>query len=41
MTTSTNTYDLPNVEQRATATRLRQLLREADAQGAPPSRRSE
>jgi hypothetical protein len=36
MTTSTNTYDLPNVEQRATATRLRQLLRDAEAQGPPP-----
>jgi hypothetical protein len=36
MTTSTNTYDLPNVEQRATATRLRQLLRDAEAQGPLP-----
>ncbi len=37
MTTSTNTNDLPNVEQRATATRLRQLLQEAEAQGPPPA----
>ncbi|SRR6266545_3842147 len=36
MTTSTNTYDLPNVEQRATGTRLRQLLRDAEAQGSLP-----
>jgi hypothetical protein len=36
MTTSTNIYDLPNVEQRATAARLRQLLRDAEAQGPAP-----
>jgi len=37
MTTSTRTSDLPTVEQRATATRLRQLLQEASAHGPPPS----
>jgi hypothetical protein len=37
MTTSTRTSDLPTVEQRATATRLRQLLREAGAHGPPPA----
>ena len=37
MTTSTRISDLPTVEQRATATRLRQLLREAGAHGPPPA----
>jgi hypothetical protein len=37
MTTSTRISDLPTVEQRATAARLRQLLREAGAHGPPPA----
>src|SRR6266542_3218374 len=37
MTPSTRISDLPTIEQRATAPRLRQLLREAAAHGPPPA----